>query len=79
MHPSPRIFPIPLYDPFYYQDGKANGRNASLRVANWIGFFVDHVNGNNIYGRITPIPGILDHNFGPAPQGIFPRVIRLVQ
>ena len=79
MHPSPRVFPIPLYDPYYYQDGKANGRNASLKVANWIGFFADHVSGNNIYGRITPIPGILDRNAGPAPQGIFPRVIRLVQ
>jgi hypothetical protein len=79
MSPSPRVFPIPLYDPYYYQDGKVNGRNATLKVANWIGFFADHVQGNNIYGRITPIPGILDRNAGPAPQGIFPRVIRLVQ
>jgi Flp pilus assembly protein TadG len=79
MHPSPRVFPIPLYDPQYYADGKANGRTASLRVANWIGFFVDHISGNDVYGRITPIPGVLDHNAGPAPSGIFPRVIRLVQ
>jgi Flp pilus assembly protein TadG len=79
MHPSPRIFPIPLYDPLYYQSQIVNGRNATLKVANWIGFFLDHVDGNNIYGRITPIPGILDHNAGPAPQGTFPRVIRLVQ
>ena len=78
-HPSPRVFPIPLYDPMYYESGKANGRTATLRVANWIGFFLDHIEGNNIYGRITPIPGILDHSAGPAPQGIFPRVIRLVQ
>jgi hypothetical protein len=77
--PSPRVFPIPLYDPQYYADGKANGRNASLRVANWIGFFADHVNGNDIYGRITPIPGILDKNAGPAPAGVIPRAIRLVQ
>jgi hypothetical protein len=78
-HPSPRIFPIPLYDPMYYQSQKVNGRNATLKVANWIGFFLDHTDSNNIYGRITPIPGILDHNAGPAPQGTFPRVIRLVQ
>jgi hypothetical protein len=27
---SPRIFPIPLYDPVYYDAGKRNGRNADL-------------------------------------------------
>ena len=31
---SPRVFPIPLYDPVYYDDGKRNGRNADLKVAN---------------------------------------------
>src|SRR3954465_16013642 len=35
MHPSPRIFPIPLYDPLYYQSQIVNGRNATLKVANW--------------------------------------------
>ena len=79
MHPSPRVFPIPLYDPEYYADGKANGRNASLRMANWIGFFVERRSGNNVYGRITPIRGVIDPNAGPAPDGAFPRAIRLVQ
>ena len=78
-HPSPRVFPIPLYDPEYYADGKANGRNATLRMANWIGFFVESRSGNNVYGRITPILGIIDPNAGPAPAGAFPRAIRLVQ
>ena len=77
--PSPRIFPIPLYDPDYYAIGKANGRNADLRVANWIGFFVESRSGNNVYGRITPILGIIDNNAGPAPEGVFPLAIRLVQ
>jgi len=27
---SPRVFPIPLYDPDVYQDGKTNGRGADL-------------------------------------------------
>jgi Flp pilus assembly protein TadG len=79
MHPSPRVFPIPLYDPDYYQDGKTNGRNATLRVANWIGFFVEGRNGNNVTGRITPILGVIDNNAGPAPTGTFPVAIRLVQ
>ena len=77
--PSPRVFPIPLYDPEYYAVGKKNGRNADYKVANWIGFFADRVVGNQIYGRITPILGVIDPNAGPAPAGSFPMAIRLVQ
>jgi hypothetical protein len=79
LNPSPRVFPIPLYDPEYYADGKANGRNASLRMANWVGFFVERRVGNNVYGRIVPILGVIDPNAGPAPAGAFPKAIRLVQ
>ncbi|HEY3158692.1 MAG TPA: pilus assembly protein TadG-related protein [Vicinamibacterales bacterium] len=79
MNPSPRVFPIPLYDPDYYQSGKVNGRNATLKVANWIGFFVVTRDGNQIIGRITPILGVIDNNAGPAPTGVFPMAIRLVQ
>ncbi len=78
-NPSPRVFPIPLYDPDYYQSQKVNGRNATLKMANWIGFFVESRNGNNIYGRITPILGVVDNNAGPAPTGTFPVAIRLVK
>jgi len=76
---SPRVFPIPLFDPDYYQNGKVNGRNATLKVANWIGFFVVSRNGNNVTGRITPILGVIDPNAGPAPDGAFSRALRLVQ
>ena len=76
---SPRVFPIPLYDPKFYDEGKRNGRTADLKVANWIGFFLEEIQGNNIWGRITPIAGVLDKNAGPAPDGVFPRAIRLVQ
>jgi Flp pilus assembly protein TadG len=79
MNPSPRVFPIPLYDPDYYQSGVTNGRNATLRVANWIGFFVESRSGNNVIGRITPILGVIDEGAGPAPAGTFPVAIRLLQ
>ena len=75
---SPRVFPIPLYDPQYYDEGKRNGRNASLITANWIGFFLESVVGNGIYGRIIPIAGIRDKN-GPQGSAAFPLAIRLVQ
>ena len=75
---SPRIFPIPLYDPQYYDDGKRNGRNASLRTANWIGFFLESTAGNGIYGRIIPIAGIYKKDL-PKGTAAFPKAIRLVQ
>lgn len=78
-NPSPRVFPIPLYDPEYFALGKSNGRNADLKMANWVGFFVESRTGNNVFGRITPILGIIDKNVGPAPEGIFPKAIRLVE
>ena len=76
---SPRVFPIPLYDPIFYDSGKRNGRTADLKVANWIGFFLEDVQGNNIVGRITPIAGLRDKSAGPAPDGAFPISIRLVK
>ena len=74
---SPRVFPIPLYDPEYYSAGKRNGRDADLKVANWIGFFAEEVDGNNIWGRITPISGI--RTGSDVPEGLFPITIRLVK
>ena len=75
---SPRIFPIPLYDPQYYDEGKRNGRNASLRTANWIGFFLESTEGNGIFGRIIPIAGIYKKDL-PKGTAAFPKAIRLVQ
>ena len=76
---SPRVFPIPLYDPVVYDSGKRNGRTADLVTANWIGFFLESTQGNGIWGRIIPIAGIRDMNAGPAPVGLNPKAIRLVQ
>lgn len=74
-----RTIVIPLYDPVYYDTGKQNGRTADLRMANWLGFWVDRRAGNNVYGYVTPIIGIFDRGAGPAPAGLFPQVIRLVE
>ena len=77
---SPRVFPIPLYDPEYYAVGVTQGRNADLKMSNWLGFFVEGHSGNEIYGRITPILGMIDGDAGPAPDdGVFPRAVRLVE
>ena len=76
---SPRVFPIPLYYPIVYDSGKRNGRTADLVTANWIGFFLDHIEGNGLVGRIIPIAGIRDATAGPAPPNLTPKTLRLVQ
>jgi Flp pilus assembly protein TadG len=76
---SPRVFPIPLYDPPWYDRGKREGRTADLITANWIGFFLEEITGSSLWGRIIPITGIRDKNGGPAPEGLNPKAIRLVQ
>lgn len=77
--PSPRVVVIPVYDPVYYDSGKRNGRNADLKVANFVGFFIEGMQGNDVMGRITPVSGLLNQGAGPAPLGAFPLAIRLVQ
>ena len=79
MSPSPRVVAIPLFDPVYYDEGKRNGRNADLKVVNYMGFFIEEMRGNDVVGRITPIGGLLSGNGGPAPTGAFPIAIILVK
>ena len=76
---SPRVGVVPVYDPVYYETGKHNGRNASLKVANWIGVFVEGESNGNVTGRIVPAPGLDLKSAGAAPAGAFLRQIRLVQ
>jgi hypothetical protein len=76
--PSPRVFPIPLYDPIYYTTQMQNGRFADFKVANYIGFFLEEISGSELYGRIIPIAGIIDKNY-PVPAGAFPKAVRLVE
>jgi hypothetical protein len=78
IHPSPRVFPIPLYNPDEYDYGKKTGRNATLHVTGFIGFFLEDVSGNEAYGRIFPITGVSAAT-SPTPTAPLAYVIRLVQ
>jgi Flp pilus assembly protein TadG len=78
-NPSPRVKVVPVFDPLYWNEGKRNGRTADLKAANFIGFFIEGMRGNDVVGRITPVSGLVDGHAGDAPQGSFPRTIRLVQ
>ena len=76
---SPRVFPIPLYDPEVYATGKMEGRTADLVSRNWLGFFIESFNGNEVVGRIVPIRGVIADGLPMAPDGVYPRAIRLVK
>ena len=77
---SPRVFPIPLFNPQIYAEGKANGRGATFQLANFLGFYADYVDNNGgIHGIITNIVGLVDTSAGPAPADMFAKAIRLVQ
>ena len=79
MHSSPRVALIPVFDPMFYATGKQQGRNADLEVANFIGVFVEGLQGNDVIARVMPALGLIDGSAGPAPAGAFPRAIRLVE
>jgi len=78
-NPSPRVFPIPLYDPEFLQYNVTHGRNASLKMVGWVPFFLVDRNGNNVYGYVTTMLGVINPNAGPAPAGSLMYAIRLVQ
>jgi Flp pilus assembly protein TadG len=76
---SPRITVVPLYDPIYYETGKQNGRNADLKVANFLGFFIEGMQSKEVIGRVMPVTALIQGSAGPAPIGAFAKVIRLVE
>ncbi len=77
---SPRIRVVPLYDPAKYTDGQHTGKSQpELEVVNYLGFFVEQVNGGGeVIGRITPIAGRISGG-GASPIGAFSQAIMLVK
>jgi Flp pilus assembly protein TadG len=76
---SPRIRAIPLYDPSVYAQDQHSGKSQpTLQIVNYLGFFIDSVDGSSaVTGYITPITGRYNPG-GPVAIGGFARVIMLV-
>jgi hypothetical protein len=70
--------PIPLYDPVYYTIGKHERTVRRSQGGELIGFFLEAIQQQPLYGRIIPIGGIIDKNY-PMNPGAFPKAIRLVE
>lgn len=75
---SPRVATIPLYDPDYYERHQQTGRNVAFRVANYLGVFVEGMDGDEVIARITPAPGFRSGDTN-IPNGMFLKTVRIVQ
>ena len=79
MAKSPRIRAIPLFDPWYYDQGNPHGRVARLKFVNYLGFFIEGMKGNEVVGRIVPIGGLTMGSLPDGPPAAFPYSILLVK
>ena len=77
MSPSPRIVVLPVFDPLVYDTGRHLGR-IDIMISNFVGFFIENLQGNDVVGRIVPMTGLV-RTGTPVPSGAFLRAIRLVQ
>ena len=76
---SPRIRPVPLYDPVVYANGQQSGKGIQLKVVGFLGFFIEGVNGGgDVTGRITPVLGKIIIG-GPQVVSGFSQVVMLVK
>ena len=75
---SPRIRPIPLYDPDKYEDGKQEGRNAEFEMVSYLGVFVVGMQGSSVIARVTPISAETLEDPSLTPSS-FAMSIRLVK
>ncbi len=60
---SPRVVVIPVFDVGVYEDARQNGRTTVL-VVNLLGFYLERVQGNDIYGRLVSAAGLLENGRG---------------
>ena len=76
--PSSRTVVIPVFDPNVYELGRQSGR-LDIQIANFVGFFIEDMVGNDVLGRVIPNVGLIRGDPNGGPQGSFLRAIRLVE
>jgi hypothetical protein len=71
---SPRLVALAVFDPKVYTD------SGELRIVNLLGFFIKHMNGADIEGAITTIPGTFETSRpGMAREAAFVKTLALVR
>jgi hypothetical protein len=76
---SPRIVAIPIFDTALFESTKRQGI-PEFKVVNILGFFIDDMQGNDVVGYLTEVPG-LTTGAAPAvdPRAAFLWNIQLIQ
>jgi hypothetical protein len=64
--PSARVVAIPVFDPASFV---SNGRT-DITISNILGFFLDHMDGNDVVGYFCTMPGLA---LGSGPPDIDPE------
>jgi putative Flp pilus-assembly TadE/G-like protein len=75
---SPRLVAIPVFDPDAYDAGRASGR-ITINVVKVLGFFIDQIQGNDVYGYITTYPSRPNQGMGGVPGNNFVVSVALVR
>lgn len=75
---SPRLVPIPVYDPDEYDSARASGRQEIL-ITKIVGFFIELPQGNDIVGRLMDYPTTPSGGAQPPPGSSFLVSIALVR
>lgn len=60
---SPRIVAIPIFDTAAYEDGRQSGR-VTIKIVNILGFFIDRIQSNDVYGYLVTVPALFSGNHG---------------
>ena len=77
---SPRLFPIPMYNPDAYQLGNVSGRTATYVVTAFLPFFLQSVSGNEAYGVMaSPIVTSVQQPSTSTNSSSLIYTVRLVQ
>ncbi|MCC7178312.1 MAG: Tad domain-containing protein [Acidobacteria bacterium] len=75
---SPRLVAIPVFNPDVYDAGRASGR-IDITVVKVLGFFIDHMQGNDVIGYLSPYPSAPHGGTSNTPGAAFVVSIALVR
>jgi hypothetical protein len=76
---SPRIVAIPVFDTSTYYTTKRSGLPV-FHVVNILGFFIDRMQGNDVRGYLTEVPGLVRAATAPIdPSAAFMYSIQLIR
>jgi Flp pilus assembly protein TadG len=76
---SPRIVAIPVFDTATYYNTNRQGL-PTFRIVNILGFFIDQMQGNDVVGYVTEMPGLVRAATAPIdPSASFLTQIQLIR